>query len=78
MSFNWVIFGNFRARVFIIKAFYNGEFPGGPVIKSPRASIAGGLGSIPGRGTKISQAARKNQKKKKKKKAAFYNVPRYE
>ena len=33
----------------------------------PHASIAGGAGSTPGRGTKILQSAKLGQKKKKKK-----------
>ena len=32
------------------------DFPGGPVVKNP-PSIAGDVGSIPGRGTKIPHAA---------------------
>ena len=35
---------------------YQRDFPGGPVVKNPSSS-AGGAGSIPGRGTKISHAA---------------------
>ena len=39
------------------------EFPGGPVVRLC-ASTAGGMGSIPGQGNKIPQAARCSQKKK--------------
>ena len=35
---------------------FSGDFPGGPVVKNP-PSNAGDAGSIPGRGTKIPQAA---------------------
>ena len=41
-----------------------GDFPGGPVVKTP-ASIAGGIGSIPGLGTKIPHAVRPKRKRKK-------------
>ena len=42
------------------------DFPGGPVVKTPPSS-AGGVGSIPGRGAKISHASRpKNQNIKQK------------
>ena len=34
---------------------YNGDFPGGSVFENP-PSNAGDKGSVPGRGTKISQA----------------------
>ena len=43
------------------------EFPCGPVVKT-RHFHSLGLGSIPGQGTKIPQAARRGQKKKKKRK----------
>ena len=41
------------------------DFPGGPVVVTP-AGNAGGMGSIPGQGTKISHVARCSQKRKKK------------
>ena len=44
-----------------------GEFPGGPVVRSRRFHC-GGLGSIPGRGTKILQAVWYGQKQKQKQK----------
>ena len=44
------------------RAFW--EFPGGPVVRT-RAFTAEGTGSIPGRGTRILKATRRNQKKKK-------------
>ena len=47
------------------------EFPGSPVVRT-RCFHCHGLGSIPGRGTKIPQAAQHNQKKKKKKKDSFF------
>ena len=43
-----------------------GEFPGGPVVKTP-CSNAGGMGSIPGWGTKIPYAAPYGKKKQQKK-----------
>ena len=45
-----------------------GDFPGGPVVKTPHFQCrdAGGAGVIPGRGTNIPHAARCSQKKKKK------------
>ena len=42
------------------------EFPGGPVVIGLHAPTAGGMGLIPGRGTKILHAAWHGQKKKKK------------
>ena len=44
-----------------------GDFPGGPVVKTPHFQCrdAGGAGVIPGRGTNIPHAARCSQKKKK-------------
>ena len=48
--FTWM----FIAALFIIASR---EFPGGPVVKTP-PSNAGGLGSIPGWGTKIPHAIR--------------------
>ena len=50
-----------RARVLLekptqTKAVNCGDFPGGPVLKSPPCN-AGDTGSIPGRGTKIPHAA---------------------
>ena len=41
------------------------DFPGSPVVKT-RASSAGGMGLIPGGGTKIPHAAWHGQKKKNK------------
>ena len=41
------------------------DFPGGPVVKTP--CFHWGVGSIPGRGTKIPHATRHGQEKKKKK-----------
>ena len=41
-----------------------GEFPGCPVVKTPRAFTAEGPLSIPGGGTKIPQAAKHDQKEK--------------
>ena len=46
----------------------NGDFPGGPVVKTLHASTAGGTGSIPGWGTKILHAERRSQRKKKRRK----------
>ena len=40
------------------------EFPGSPVVRTPCFTYEG-PGSIPGRGTKIPQAAWRGQKKKK-------------
>ena len=40
-----------------------GDFPSGPVVRTP---TAGGAGSIPGRGTKIPHAAWRGQKNEKK------------
>ena len=40
-------------------------FSGGPVVKTLRASTAGGTSSIPGQGTKIPHATQCGQKKKK-------------
>ena len=34
----------------------NWEFPGGPVVRTPRCLTAEGLGLIPGQGAKIPQA----------------------
>ena len=50
-----------ESTLFILKATKNicEEFFGGPVV---RTLIARGLGSIPGRGTKIPQAMRTDQK----------------
>ena len=45
----------------------SGEFPGGPVVKTPRSHCRG-PGSTPGWGAKIPRAVRCGQKKKKKKK----------
>ena len=44
-----------------------GELPGGPVVRS-QCSHSCGLGSIPGWGTKITQASWRGKKKKKKEK----------
>ena len=44
-----------------------GEFPGSPAVRTRRFHC-GGLGSIPGRGTKILQAVQCGQKNKKNKK----------
>ena len=41
------------------------DFPGGLVVKTLCFHCRGGTGSIPGRGTKIPQAARRGQKVKK-------------
>ena len=38
-----------------------GGLPGGPVVQHGGASTAGGMGSIPGQGTKIPHAARHSQ-----------------
>ena len=46
----------------ILKAAREG-FPGGAVVKNPPAN-AGGVGSIPGRGTKIPHAVRPKNKQK--------------
>ena len=43
------------------------DYPGGPVVKTP-PSNAGGVGSIPGQGTKVPHAAGCGQKSLKKKK----------
>ena len=49
-----------------IKKYLCWDFPGSPVVKTPRFH-AGGAGSIPGQGTKISYASRpKNQNIKQK------------
>ena len=40
----------------LLKIFYLGDFPGGPVVKN-LPSNAGDAGSIPGQGTKIPHAA---------------------
>ena len=45
------------------KNIHLGESPGSPVVRIP-CSHCGGLGLIPGRGTKILQAAQHGQKKK--------------
>ena len=51
------------------------EFPGGPVVKTPwHTSPARALGSFPGRGTKILQAACWGEKKKKKERKVAYNL----
>ena len=44
-----------------------GELPGGPVVRS-QCSHSCGLGSIPGWGTKITQASWRGKKKKKERK----------
>ena len=41
------------------------DFPGGPVVMTP-AGNAGGMGSIPGQGTKILHVARHSKNRKKK------------
>ena len=46
------------------KGIRSWEFPGGPEVRT-RCFHCGGLGSIPGQGTRISQAARHSQKKTK-------------
>ena len=46
------------------------EFPGGPVVKIWSYHYKG-LGSVPGWGTKISQAAQQGRKKKKKHMARY-------
>ena len=43
----------------------NGDFPGGPVVKTLLSS-AGGMGSIPGQGAKIPHASRLKTKTKHK------------
>ena len=47
-----------------IKKYLCWDFPGSPVVKTPRFH-AGGAGSIPGQGTKISYATWCGKKKKK-------------
>ena len=42
----------------------NRDFPGGPVVTTPLFN-AGGVGSIPGQGTKIPHAMQCGQKKKR-------------
>ena len=43
------------------------DFPGGPVVKTPHFPHAGGMGSIPGQGTKILYGVHCSQKERKKK-----------
>ena len=50
----------------LVKMAQGRDFPGGPVVRALRFHCRG-LGSNPGRGTKILQAERHSQKKKKKK-----------
>ena len=45
----------------VFKSNKCGDSPGGPVVKNP-LSNAGGVGSIPGRGTKIPHAVGCGQK----------------
>ena len=52
---------------------YFGEFPGSPVVRTQRFHCHG-LGSIPGWGTKIPEAAQNGQKKKKKRKEIKTNI----
>ena len=53
------------------------DFPGGPVVRTGLGAFtAGGMGSIPGRGTKIPQATWRGQKKKKKERKKEMQSPR--
>ena len=54
-----------RIKNFKNKSTTSQEFPGGPVVRTQHFHCPG-LGSIPGWGTKIPQAAWQSQKKKKK------------
>ena len=45
----------------VFKILLSGQFPGSPVLRTP-AFTAEGTGSIPGQGTKIPQAAKKQNK----------------
>ena len=61
--------GQHRSRTFpsLQKVLWVWDFPGGPVIKT-LPSNAGGVGSIPGQGAKISHASwpkKQNMKQKK-------------
>ena len=47
-----------------IKTLTAGDIPGGPVVKTP-PSNAGGVGSIPGRGTKVIHVVKCSQEKEK-------------
>ena len=58
--------GPIFSRTGVLKRRGKGEFPGGLGVRIPDFHCHG-LGSIPGRGTKILQAAQRGQKKKKKK-----------
>ena len=62
---SWIFF--FFALTFIFKKHCIWEFPGGPVVRTPRFHFRG-MGSIPGWGTKIPQAAQYGQKQKQTKK----------
>ena len=44
-----------RHKLSVLKCHTNWDFPGGPVVKTLPSS-AGGVGLIPGRGTKIAHA----------------------
>ena len=55
---------NQRISVYYSEIWWNGDFPDGPVVKACTSS-AGGMDSIPGRGTKIPQAPTVWPKKKK-------------
>ena len=44
------------------------DLPSNPVVKTPRASTARGMGLIPGQGTKIPHAGEPNEKKDVKRK----------
>ena len=51
------------------------EFRGGPVVRTPHASTAGGPGSIPGPGTNILCAAVQPKEKKKANGENFLCIP---
>ena len=59
MGENFIPLSTYREEV-----FYYREFPGGQVVKTQHFHCHG-LGSIPGRGTKILHASLCGQKKKK-------------
>ena len=65
MILTYIFFGG--NQFFTIKNSPGMDFPGSPVVESP-PSTAGGLGSIPGRGTKIPHAVWCGQKQKTKNK----------
>ena len=60
------IFGSKEPSIFDEQSKVQRDFPGGPVVKT-LSSNAGGVGSIPGQGTKIPHASQpKNQNIKQK------------